>query len=889
MGISIFRNSRSKCIRAIQKHSFSSLNILNLTILGFVLSACTGTSSLTGEDTTDVNPIAIKTTDATFLSGSVGDGPIVQANIQVFDANGADVASSISGSSANYSVSIPAGTALPLLVEATGGIDVVTGTAPDFTMQSIAAGTSINTVNINPFTTIIVKTAKVMPGGLTDQNISIATSYVVDQLNFGFDATQIDDPIKTPINSENVASIVKSSEALGEAIRRTRSELFSIGSNFTEDDIINYVAADLTDGLLDGRGAGSNVQISATLSVVSGQVLIETLSNKLKVGGYDATTRMDDAITLNQPSASMTTADVVITTSVIDQARKATAAAIHVSPNTTLSAVAVVLAGLSGNTMATTIDSLLPLDASSAYTNATSQVANQTTTQQESVIASMNTSIIELATSSYWVDENDGTVIITVTRSGNISDISSIQWRTQTFNGYGTADFTSDYSDSSWTSLTFAAGESSKQISVAITDDGVAESDETFTILLQNPSIGSALGTTTSSVVTIRDVTTTSPVVVSPTPPVVVPPAPVATGGTYPAETTLTSVTVPNASKPQYLVPMTDPRFGTKVTRITDNVALNTTDLVHQYAKVPAWNSDGTLINMRRLLLDGNDYSVIRTFTASGELRWSNINPHIMYVVSASKIETVNVLTDQKQVLRTFSGGYDKCYIGPFEGNISYDDQFVALTCKLGNDFDVIVYNIQNDSIVATKRFTNIYDKLDWVTISPSGNYVILQGKFNSGLGVDVYDRNLTNPRKLWSNGSHGDLGYDTSGNEVYVQFPGSKGYINVFRLSDGVQTAALANSAGNTGVKSHISCRNFKRPGWCYVSAHDSKGTAMYEVFAVKLDASQTVQRFAHHHTTASSESAQARGVPSPDGTKVMFGSDWGGSQKNSYVAEMP
>jgi len=62
-----------------------------------------------------------------------------------------------------------------------------------------------------------------------------------------------------------------------------------------------------------------------------------------------------------------------------------------------------------------------------------------------------------------------------------------------------------------------------------------------------------------------------------------------------------------------------------------------------------------------------------------------------------------------------------------------------------------------------------------------------------------------------------------------------------------------------------------------------------MYEVFAVKLDESQTVERFAHHHTSASSESAQARGVPSPDGTKVMFGSDWGGTQKNSYVAEMP
>ena len=885
MGSQNIRNSGFKYIRAIKNHSSSSLKILNVTLLGAVLSACQGSSTSTDTNTTDSNLNSSMTTAVTVLSGSVGDGPIIQSDIKIYDANGKVVAGDMSDSSANYNVSIPAGTALPLLVEATGGTDVVTGAAPDFTMLSIAANSSATTVNINPFTTLIVKTAQAMPGGLSTDNLTSSKQYIAENLNFGLDSDLVADPISTPISTDNVAVIVKTSEALGEAIRRTRSALFNVGTQLTEDDIINHVAADLTDGSLDGRGTGSDLQIAATLSVVSGQVLIETLSNKLKVDGYDAASRMDDAITLTQPTASMTTADVVITESVLDQARETTAAAIAVSPNATLSTVAAVLAGLSGNTMAASIDSLLPADASTAFNDATSQVVNSTSSQLESVIASMNTNTIELASSIYWVDEDDGSVNLTITRSGNTSNTSSVEWRTRTFNGFGTADFSSDYSDVSWTSLAFAAGETSKQISVGITDDGAVEADETFSVLLQNPSVNATLGATTTSLVTIRDVTSSTP---PPTPEPV--PVPVPTVGTYPVATSLSSLSIPNVAKPQYLVPMTDPRFGTKVTRITDNAALNTTDLVHQYAKVAAWNSDGTLINMRKLLLDGNDYSVIRNFTASGELRWSHLDPHKMFAVSASKIETVNVLTDQKQVLRTFSGGYTKCFIGPWEGNISYDDKYIALTCTInGNDFDVIVYNIQNNSIVATKRFTNMYDKLDWVTISPSGNYVILQGKFNSGLGVDVYDRNLTNPRRLWSNGSHGDLGYDANGNEVYVQFPGSSGYINVFRLSDGVQTAALNNTAGNTGVKSHISCRNFKRPGWCYVSAHDSNGTAMYEVFAVKLDESQTVERFAHHHTSASSESAQARGVPSPDGTKVMFGSDWGGTQKNSYVAEMP
>jgi hypothetical protein len=56
----------------------------------------------------------------------------------------------------------------------------------------------------------------------------------------------------------------------------------------------------------------------------------------------------------------------------------------------------------------------------------------------------------------------------------------------------------------------------------------------------------------------------------------------------YPPNTQLTRVEMPtHIARPAYLLPITDPLFGTKVTRISDQSALNSTEprLAHAYAK----------------------------------------------------------------------------------------------------------------------------------------------------------------------------------------------------------------------------------------------------------------------------------------------------------------
>ena len=118
----------------------------------------------------------------------------------------------------NYTVEIPGDTDFPVTITATGGIDVVTNAPLDFTMLSVAEDADQGIANINPYSTLIVKTALVMQEGLSAANLDTAKQNIMQKLNFGLDTTLMADPISTPVTEENVANIVKSSEAFAELV-----------------------------------------------------------------------------------------------------------------------------------------------------------------------------------------------------------------------------------------------------------------------------------------------------------------------------------------------------------------------------------------------------------------------------------------------------------------------------------------------------------------------------------------------------------------------------------------------------------------------------------------------------------------------------------------------
>ena len=100
------------------------VNLASLILASFVLSGCLEKQE---------NGFADSIGDPITLTGSVGDGPIVNADMRVLGNSGDVLASFLSDSAANYSVTFDvAGGDFPLILDATGGTDLVTGLGPDF-------------------------------------------------------------------------------------------------------------------------------------------------------------------------------------------------------------------------------------------------------------------------------------------------------------------------------------------------------------------------------------------------------------------------------------------------------------------------------------------------------------------------------------------------------------------------------------------------------------------------------------------------------------------------------------------------------------------------------------------------------------------------------------
>ncbi|MCK5897428.1 MAG: hypothetical protein KAG20_11510 [Cocleimonas sp.] len=402
---------------------------------------------------------------------------------------------------------------------------------------------------------------------------------------------------------------------------------------------------------------------------------------------------------------------------------------------------------------------------------------------------------------------------------------------------------------------------------------------------------------------------------------------------TYPPNAMFTSIAnVENTPYPAFMVPTTGQTFGNTITRITDSP---TVVFDAPYSKVPAWNSDGTLLMVYYRLLDGNTYQTIatNTFWESDERKWSATQPNIFYAMEHNydlvnaqgdivqsealgdgtydhifverdvSVSRITGATPPKNRLIYFSGAdYSHVYMGRYEGNIDHQDRFVVFAArKTGEDYlTAVVYDIHNDTSIQQdlthiKWFIdegtqNVETVFDWISVSPTGRYILvnwLKDPNNPSnpyrASIDQYDIDLNFIRELSAQGQHGDIGLNSAGKDVYVQYEfANRSATWMYDLDTGAETQLLPDKY-NGG---HVSCRNYKRPGWCYLSAKQSYHR---EVYAVKLDSSHIVNRFAQTHVVTGGSG----GTVSPDGTKILFISDWNDQTANDakelFVVEVP
>ncbi len=373
----------------------------------------------------------------------------------------------------------------------------------------------------------------------------------------------------------------------------------------------------------------------------------------------------------------------------------------------------------------------------------------------------------------------------------------------------------------------------------------------------------------------------------------------------------------PSVNKPDYLQTMIDPTFGTKITRIVGNPGdaipnpNNEPSLVgkvwpseqlrHGYSKREPWNCNQTMIYLDRLSvgtktklwLDGATYEPLFTRKEpSSRVRWSQTEPHIMYYITDSYIGRWDVVEDTTLPVVIFDG-YSSSTFGEGEGNFTNDGKKIAVYAKRNSDGHKVIFiaDVEN-KIKGNDIDVSDANKINNCTISQLGNYLVVIGDY--GLGSDrirVY--NPTNGNIIWEESergrpSHMDVLIDQNGDEVIVGTDKSnKGKIIKRRLSDG----ELTTLAG--GYSSHTSGRGINRPGWAFVTYQNNTSisdsyTYFNELVAVKLDGTRN-ERICHLHSNKFTYVAESHAVPSPDGLRVMFASDWdsGTYPVQSYVVD--
>ncbi|MGB5739561.1 MAG: putative Ig domain-containing protein [Woeseia sp.] len=278
-------------LNACRKHTM-------LLVFLIVLSGCLPTAE---PDTPDEIPVDEPAGDASVhrLTGSVGDGPITDAQVRVVARDGRTLVTTNSSATASFDISVEAESRdYPLVIIASGGTDLVTLTTPDFDLKSVVKNPGQSSVaNLNPFTTIAIELATDLQGGLTAGKVDSGLRIVSRELNSGLDNLTGSAVMQSAVSGSNIAELVRASEALGELVRRTRDALSAAGQNETGNSIVAALGSDLIDGKLDGRGGPrANARIAAIAGVLRAQIALETMQNRLRVQGTDATGRMASAM-----------------------------------------------------------------------------------------------------------------------------------------------------------------------------------------------------------------------------------------------------------------------------------------------------------------------------------------------------------------------------------------------------------------------------------------------------------------------------------------------------------------------------------------------------------------------------------------------------------------
>ncbi|MBV9113549.1 MAG: hypothetical protein JOY67_12080 [Hyphomicrobiales bacterium] len=369
---------------------------------------------------------------------------------------------------------------------------------------------------------------------------------------------------------------------------------------------------------------------------------------------------------------------------------------------------------------------------------------------------------------------------------------------------------------------------------------------------------------------------------------------------------------IPQMPEPAYLEPATDPNFGTSFTRVTDPGRQLAPGMVcaqayctHRYSSSQAWNADQSLLLVVNgcsglCFLDGHSYKPLFHRTIPNECEWHPLDPKQMICVSGNEIYLWAPVTDEKTPVFT-SSEYKEFQFGPYKGNPSRDgDRLVVRARNQEGALVAFAYDITEKIKHPDIDLSKLVGENGYCGISPSGKYIfcwqVMPDETNQAY-VFAVDGTLIQHWPENHRPGHGDMVVDADGEDVYVGISKDdpdKYHVIKRRLKDGVVTDLAPFGEGQ-----HASLRNIGRPGWVFLTYTGNQAELdgnpnwapfYQEVVALRIDGSGEIKRIVQTRDVKSDYWSEAHASPSPDGTQVIWSSNWGkaGAPVADYVARI-
>ncbi len=369
-------------------------------------------------------------------------------------------------------------------------------------------------------------------------------------------------------------------------------------------------------------------------------------------------------------------------------------------------------------------------------------------------------------------------------------------------------------------------------------------------------------------------------------------------------------------AKPELGDTYTDPVTGLSVRRVSSAKRTRFNRIV--YSRLQPENADGSYF----LTYHGNsEYHVYDVATTKlvrrlnidpgAEPQWHPTDPQLIRYISGSnsyigslKLYEVSVRGGRAKViadlrkrlpwesLRSRSGGSSFMGDGA-EGSPSADGNRYAWGVFDGQErlVGLVSYDLETDTILGTLDLEP-YADIDNVSMSPSGNYVVV-----SGAPVTVYDADLSNPRVLLPSSEHSDIAIGADGEDYYlhIDFESQDGDVVAINLKTGNKIVLFSMYEEKVTTSIHVSGKAFNKPGWAILSSYypkDGGDAWTYDkVFAITFDPTldeQIILSLAHTRNCAESYWTEPHAVPNRDLTRVYYNSNWGSCEEDAEAYQV-